>query len=164
MPKKQTTAPSAPASPPPSKLITSVAELQGLIDAPIKCRFQLDGKTLEVELIRLKPSMQESVRAVTREVVPPFNNDRKDYDMMHPTFLARREKANITARAVALYAGCPIIAQAKPGLADKDSIFAHVQGLFSEYILQLLYMTLTGEGVSLDERTNFTSPLDSGQS
>jgi hypothetical protein len=137
--------------------IESLKQLQERCEQPVICRFRLDDQELEVPCRRLTPKLQEQVREVLREAVPKWKADRKDYDALDPDYLAKRDRNAKVARALVIYNGCPLVAQARPGLLDRMTIYEYVQGLFAENILEMLALTIESGGLELMERANFTS-------
>lgn len=166
---------SKPARPPAQPdVITDIAALQSLCQAPLPCRFKLDGRDVEIPCRRLLPREQELLLAKQREVRPtriPGKTPEEDrYDTSSADYLARRDRNEKTVRALGIYLGCPAVAAAAPGLgSDHQKIYEHVQGLFTEMILELLFATIVSGGVEAAERevadrANFTTSPESAGS
>lgn len=83
------------------------------------------------------------------------------YDEFDPGYLEKRETAAKKVRSLVVYACCPSVAAAKPGLTAVDEIHAFVQTILTENILNLLALKAQEGGLNLDveveERANFTS-------
>lgn len=137
--------------------IGSLDELQGLIDEPMICSFELDGRTIEIPITRMSAATMETVRQLKRKVQPPYSQERKDYDFLNSAYLESKDVAERKARSVAIYKHCPIVAAKKPGLLKVDEIDGFVQGLFSENVLEMLSLKIQLGGIDVDERVNFTS-------
>jgi hypothetical protein len=153
-------------APPPPKApeiltITSLDQLQRLIDAPIWCEFKLDGRPMRVECHRPTQALDEQVRALRRKAQPEFKKERGpngDYDYAAPAFLAAREANEKIARALLIYACCPVVAASRPGLLVPEKIAEYVRGLLSEGVLDLLATVIQVGGLDLMDRVNFTLP------
>ena len=145
--------------------ITSLAEFQALVDSPIRVVFDLQtaaGVELRsVELRRISPGLAEQARQFERKIQPPWKKDMGRYDELDPKYLELRETAAKKVRSLIVYACCPQIAAAKPGLTAIEEIHAFVQGVLSENILNLIAFKAQEGGLNLDveveERANFTS-------
>jgi len=135
-------------------------ELQALVDGKINCRFRLDGREANVPVSRISPAVAEKERQIKRAVQPPYKPDRKDYDPLDAKFLADRDLANLKARAFIVYSCCPLVSAKRPGLTSTDDIFAFVQGLLTENILNVIALTAQAGGLDLDveaqKTANFT--------
>jgi hypothetical protein len=86
--------------------------------------------------------------------------DRYDYN--NEKYQAELEKLKRTARALAVYTGCPAVQAGKPGLSNRDEIRDYVQGILTEHILNILHLNIMAGGLDVAERVNFTSPPVSG--
>lgn len=147
----------------PPRLLTSLDELQGLVDAPLKCRFKLDGTVLEIDVKRMTPAITERQRAILRSVQPPYKAERKDYDMGDPDYLKKGAAAEDRARCIIVYYCCPIIS-AKKACATDEEICAFVGPLLTRNIQELIALTAQTGGMELvrtDEAANFTAPSGS---
>jgi len=138
--------------------IESFDQLKKLCDEPVLCRFELDGKLIELPVKRLTAGIKEQVGDILRAPQPPFDKARGDYDYLNPNFLKARDKAEREARAVVIYYGCDAIAKQKPGLPNKNEIYNFVQSLLPETVLEIVALTIQKGGVDLPERVNFSSP------
>ena len=144
--------------------ITSLDQLQKLVDAPLVCAFTLDGQTLEVPLRRVSPAIEEQRREVLRAVPPPpFDKNRGEYDLLHPAYVRGKEQAEKKARSLIVYACCPAIAESKPGLTAVDDIHKYVQSVLVENVLDVIALTAMASRISVEvaRRANFTFPPDS---
>ena len=150
--------------------ITSLDQLQALVDAPIECVFAIDDTIVRLPCRRMTQDLSEQVRQIRIEAQPPFDPKRGangDYDYSNPAYRLRHETNLKTARAVIVYAGCPLIAAKKPGLVDKQQIYQFIRGILSEMILELIAQRIENGGlgiVSEAERANFTSAAGLDQS
>lgn len=138
--------------------IQSLDQLQQLCDRPVICYIKLDhGPVIEIPCRRLDAKTQEIVLDLRRAAKPKYDERRKDYDLLDENYLRARDENQLIARAVMIYACCPMVAAKQPGLQDRKKIFEFVQGLFTENILQALELTIQGGGLELVEGANFTS-------
>jgi len=151
----------APPAKPGAVTVTSLDQLEKLVAAPIWCEFYLDRQLIRIECRRVGQGVDEQVRALRREAMPPFDSKRGpngDYDFQNVGFLARRDANEKKARALLIYTGCPAVAAKCPGLTTPDKIHEFVRGLLSENILDLIASTVSIGGVDLVNRANFTLP------
>lgn len=142
-------------------VIDSVEKLKALCDKEIVCKFTLDGSSVELPVRRLNAAEEEPIRSITRAVQPPFKKELNNYDQLDSKYQAAIDRAEKTARAMTVYMGCPTIAAMKAGLTRQEDVYAFVQALFPENILEIIYLTIRAGGISLEERVNFTSPQGS---
>ena len=149
----------------PVLTITSLDQLQALVNETAMCQFELDGTRISVPVNRISPGVAERERAITRTSQPPYKADRKDYDPLDPAYLAARDLAALKARAFIVYACCPAVSAKKPGLTGVDDIFNFVQGLLTENILNLIALSARVGGMNLEREVagaNFTLAPGSG--
>lgn len=141
------------------KAITSLAELEALLNEPMYCEFSLSGRPVKLELKRLSTDVNEQVRNIQRAAPqPPWNKERNDYDYMNPLYLQKRDLQTAIARSFVIYTGCPEIARKKPGLTKPEDIHAFVKTLLIENIQETIFLTLAASGMEkVVERSNFTS-------
>jgi hypothetical protein len=141
--------------------VTTVAELAAVLDAPLRCRFAIDGQVLEVPVQRMSARTAEQVRELLRKAKPPFNKalgDRGDYDLTSEPYQKERDDNLKRARSLMIYAHCPLVAANKPGLTALADIHNYVQGLFTESVLEVISIAIQGGGLEeVEERVNFTS-------
>lgn len=137
--------------------IESLDQLKTLCDEPVLCRFELDGKTVELPVKRLTAGIKEQVNDILRGPQPPYDKVRGDYDYLNPVYLKSRDKAEREARAIIIYYGCDTISKQKPGLPNKNEIYNFIQSLLPETVLEIIALTVQKGGVDLPERVNFTS-------
>jgi len=112
---------------------------------------------VSLDVQRLSPQAEDAVRAIRRESQPPWNKDQGDYNRLDSKYLAARDTLERIARSVTIYSGCPLVAAGKPGLTQRNEIHAHVQTLFSDTILEIIFLTISGGGIELEDRANFIS-------
>jgi len=145
------------------KEIETFDDLQALADQPIFCDFTLHQTPVRLKLEPVTPALGEQLRELGRKATPPFNPLRKDYDLMDPKYQAERDLNARKARALTVYACCPVIARKKPGLTGADQIYQFIQGLkLPENILDLIEAkALIGGMGDVERRANFTLPPDS---
>jgi hypothetical protein len=141
---------------PAAKLMTSLDELQNLVDAPVKCTFKLDGQTLEIAVKRMTPAIAERQRAILRAVQPPYLKERNDYNPLDATYLKLRDAADDKARCVVVYFCCPIISAAKACASD-DEITAFVQSKLTRHLQELIALTAQAGGMAMSDAANFTA-------
>ena len=65
--------------------------------------------------------------------------------------------------------GCALVSGRKPGLTTPKEIYDHVQGTWTEWIIEIIGQTVRVGGVSVssaevNDAANFTTPPDSVQS
>jgi hypothetical protein len=148
--------------PPAVTRISSIEELTARCEAPLVARFTVDGNTLEVLCRRLTPAEEEKIASIGREIQPPLVKGRTPeedrYDLANPVYQAKKSKAASMERALTIYEGCPIVKAGKPMLSDREAIWMYVQNLFSNTVLEILYLTIQQQGVKLAETVNFTLP------
>jgi hypothetical protein len=137
--------------------VTSAEQLQALCRKPIVCTFRIDRQAVSVEVQRLSPQAEEAVRAIRREAQPPWNKEQGDYNRLDPKFLNARDNLERIARSLTIYSGCPMVSAGKPGLTNRNDIHAYVQTLFSDTILEIIFLTISGGGIELEDRANFIS-------
>lgn len=140
--------------------ITDADQLQTLLDAPLEVRFNLGGKTFVIEVTALSPQTAEQVRALRRKARPQWKKELGtggDYDLMDPKYQEERDTNERKARALMIYSHCPAVAAKKPGLVAIDQIYAHVQNMWRENVLELVAAKIMAGGISLEEQVNFTS-------
>ena len=137
--------------------IETFEQLKSLCDEPLLCRFELDGKIIELPVKRLTAGIKEQAAEILRAPQPPFDKVRGDYDYLNPAFLKARDKAEREARAIIIYYGCEAVSKQKPGLPNRTEIYNFVQSLLPEMVLEMIALTIQKGGVDLAERVNFTS-------
>ena len=142
---------------PKAKNMTSLDELQKLVDAPIKCQFKLDGNLLSIDVKRMTPAIAERRRSILRAVQPPFKAERKDYDPLDANYLKQRDLAEDKARCITVYFCCPIVA-AKKACATDEEIYTFVNGTLTRHLQELIELTAQSGGMQMTEAANFTSP------
>jgi len=147
--------------PAPIVVIDSIDQLTALLSDRIDCQFAYKGTVIRIPVTALSASTAEKVRALRRAAVPPFKRERGPnggYDDYDAVYTKSREDNEKKARALIVYTHCPAVAKGKPGLTDTNEIFAYVQGLWSENILEIISLTIQGGGLStdLEERVDFT--------
>lgn len=143
---------------PEVKPITTLAEIIGLLETPVKARFQLDERMCELEVKRAMPAIIERRREIHRAVTPPFVKERNDYDTLNPQYMARRDLALQQARAITIYQCCPQVAAAKPGLNSPEEITRFIGSILPEAIQELIELTALAGGLDAEvaSRANFT--------
>lgn len=145
------------------KAIESFDELQAEADQPIHCDFTLNGKAHRLNLIPVTPELSEQLREIGRRAQPPMHPISKQYDLMEPKYLEARDLNSRKARAVTVYACCPIIAAKKPGLTAVDQIYQFIKGLrLPDTLLELIEAKAMIGGLGdVERRANFTLPPSS---
>ena len=139
--------------------IESIAQLQAMVDAHVMCRVVLEPSTqmIEIPVQRMSTFTHERRRAWHRKARPPVSKlNPSGVDDNDPKFLEEHERNCRIARSVTVYAHCPLISGQKPGLNDDLKIHEFVNGLFSELILEAIYLKILGGGLQLEEQVNFT--------
>jgi len=138
----------------------NLGALQALVDAPVWCRFRLDGQDIQVECHRVSQAVDEQVRALRRLAQPPYTKPTGTtpgyYDESNAAYLIARDKNDKIARSVVIYAGCPAVSASKPGLVVAETIHDYVRGLLTDTVLDMLAMTIQAGGLELVDRANFT--------
>jgi len=101
-----------------NRLVLS-APVMGLVEAPVWCRFRLDGQDIQVECRRVSQAVDEQVRELRRRAHPPYSKPTGTtpgyYDESNAAYLIARDKHDKIARSVLIYEGCPAVAASKPG-------------------------------------------------
>jgi hypothetical protein len=129
---------------------------------PITVEIVFDNEKFTIEARRLTPAEDRAIDDIVAPVIPPIikgktpDDDRTDWT--NADFIRRKAAAEVQARSLGLYMAVPGISAAKPGLVKHDEITAHVQSLFNEQILGLLWQAVRDGGVSKASLVNFTSP------
>ncbi len=146
----------------PNKIISihTADELQTILDEPLEVRFRVGQKTISIPVTAISAQTAEQVRALRRKARPQWKKDlgpNGDYDLMDSKYQEERDLNERKARALIIYAHCPVVAAKKPGLTAVDPIYLHVQGLFNENVLEVIAAKIMEGGVSLEEQVNFTS-------
>ena len=141
------------------KPITTLAELRTIIDTPLACRFEIDGREVNLPVRRISTGLDEQRRALLRAVTPPYVKERNDYDLMNQTYRRDREAAEDIARSLIVYHCCLEVADGGKGLTDAHAIHAYVKNLLPPTILEMIALTALAGGLSAEvrERANFTS-------
>jgi hypothetical protein len=147
-------------NPKPQKMtsITSLQQLQTLVDSPLTCTFLLDSQPVEVKLKRVTAAIEEQRRAILRPIQPPWDDVRKEFNILAPKYLAAKEEAEKKARSLVVYTCCPIVAEQKPGLTTIEDIHKFVQSVLAEQLLELIAQTALSNGLQLEVQrlANFT--------
>lgn len=139
--------------------ITTLAELRAVIDTPLTCRFEIDGREVNLAVRRITTTLDEQRRAIIRAVTPPYVKERNDYDPMNASYRRDRETAEDIARSLIVYHCCPEVADGSKGLTESNAIHAYVKNLLPPTILEMIALTALAGGLSAEvrERANFTS-------
>ena len=148
-----------------AKKLTTLSDLQLLVEKPMRCGFTIDGQTVEIEVKRLTPAVEDKVREILRRVQPPFKKDRGphgDFDPLDPEYLKKRDAAEDTARAVTVYYCCPMVAAGKqlagPGPTGEQEILNYVNSILPRNLQELIEMTAKSGGLRVEDVANFTLP------
>lgn len=163
--------PEIPLTPPPPAptRIASWQQLDELCAAPITARFLLDGRLIELPLRRLSPAEQHRLDTVynftsarSSEVRPPLVAGASDkYNHEDADYVLKLEHLRRLARAMTIYAACPVLQAAGPVLTQREEIAVFVNSKLTDQLLDLLFVTISVGGLDLADRVSFTSPLDS---
>lgn len=139
--------------------ITSLDQLQGIIDRAVPCEFEVDGQLITLMVKRSTEDILEQRRDILRGPQPPYIEGRKDYNHVDPKYLAARDLSEQKARSLVVYTCCPAVAAKQPGLTGVDSIHAFVKSILTENIKSLIELTAMFGGVSREvkARANFIS-------
>jgi len=140
-------------------VITTLTELRAVIDTPLVCRFEIDGREVNLPVRRISTTLDEQRRGIIRAVTPPYVKERDGYDPMNATYRRDRELAEDIARSLIVYHCCPEVADGSKGLTDANAIHAYVKNLLPPTILEMIALTALAGGLSAEvrERANFTS-------
>lgn len=152
---------------PPKKVtvINTFKELQQRLTQPVSCRIALETEAglehLEIPCRRLDPKVKEQADELVLSVVPEYSAKLKDYDFRDAKYQLALALAQKKARALLVYAHCPVVAGEKPGLTDATAIYEFVQGLLVEPVIEALALRIEGSGMrvlrEVESRANFTS-------
>lgn len=138
----------------------SLAALQVLTGAPLRCVVEIDAVPVEIPLRRMSASVEDEYHRIGNNVQPPpWDDQRKEYAMLNPDYLKRKDEAERAARAVMVYRCCPMLEAAKPGLREPQAILDFVHGALPALMLDVIAATIRNSGISLEvlSRSNFTS-------
>lgn len=146
-------------------VIHTFKELKQRLEQPVSCRIALETgrgvETLEIPCRRLDPKVKEQADAIVLSVVPEYSQKLKDYDFRDASYQLKLAVAQKKARALLVYAHCPLVAAEKPGLTDQTQIYEFVQGLLVEPVLEALALRIEGSGMrvlrEVESQANFTS-------
>lgn len=142
--------------------ITSLADLQAMLNNPIKVKLTVADKQIELECRRLTPKELADIDAIEQEVLPPMvrhpGDDRtKDYfDTADAQYRKNRAQKSREARAIAIYLGCPLFSQQKPGLKNRAEILEFVESCLTEALLMVIYEAIVQSEANLDAHVSFT--------
>ena len=147
------------APPQDPKPITTLAELRAVIETPLTCTFEIDGRLVALKVRRITTAVDEQRRMLLRAVVPPFVKEWNDYDMLAPAYRTLREEAEDKARSLMVYHCCPEVADGNKGQTDAAVIHAYVKALLPPTVLELIALTALAGGLNAEVtgRANFTS-------
>ena len=152
-------------TPPHPLTITSLDELQGLVDAPVYCQFAIDDQIVRIPCRRASQSLDEQVRAIRREAqpkrIPNADPAKEYYDYGDKDYMAKRDTNEKIARALLVYCGCPAVAEKKPGLTIPKDIYEFVRTILSENILELIAGTVAVGGIGIVSQVGFTATAGS---
>jgi hypothetical protein len=141
--------------------VGSLKQLQALLEPLIPCPISIDGVPVELQVKRLGGEVAERARAIVRKVQPPYNQARKDYEVLDPKYVEASEKAQDMARAVVVYYCCPVIAEGKACASDAE-ILAYVNSVLPVNLQRIIEATAELAGLRrVVEAANFTSPAGS---
>jgi hypothetical protein len=137
--------------------IKSLAQLDQLLREPrrVTIDFGPEREPLVVEVFRLRPRDAERVAVEMRGAVPDIIKDANGetrYDMTKPGYLEKKREAEVRARAVAVYCGCPLLQEAAPGLRDAREITDFVQGQLTDSVLDALQAAILSEDAAATQR------------
>jgi hypothetical protein len=152
--------------------VTGFAQLKQLAEATFPCRFLLDSQLVELELRRLTPAEQAEIQKTyhfnetgilrSRTCLPPQVKDAKGvigYDLKNPKYQAELQDNYRLARALVIYAACPVIQAERAGLKEKSVILEYIENLpLGETALEVILWSVLGGGLRTAELVNFTSP------
>ena len=140
--------------------ITSLADLQKQIEAPLTIRVQYQGTLYAFPARRLTPEENAMLKELDSSVLPPLikgptaADDRHDWGSAE--YLKRKEPVEIAVRSLCLYWTIPAFAAEKPALKKREEIVAFVQTKLTAPILEALYMGIRkAERPDIIEATNF---------
>lgn len=149
--------------------ITSPDQLTKLLTQPIIARFKVDDVNVELPCRRLTPAEEERLRQIERSVRPIRVPNKAvsggfEYDTQSVEYIERVARVRKMARAMAVYLGCPAVNQMKPGVVTPEEITAFIEGLWTEWIIEIVAQTIRmgGIGVPAEEQevndlANFTT-------
>lgn len=163
------------AVPPPTRVITSLDEIAGLCARPIKIPFIYAGQNCELETRHLEPFEAELLKLQLDEILPPLikgkteAEDRFDYNNLD--YLKKKTRIEREVRAQAIFWATDAVQKKRPELIEsmyrpegRREIVEFVQGkpgqrgLFTEDVLEIIYVAITQPDLTISEQVNFTSP------
>lgn len=143
-----------------AKKVTSIADIQLLVDEPFEVCIDFQGHDLILTGRRLRPFESKQLMDIIDRVAPPLvkaqkPGDKDWYNEDEPNHIKAKNEAALVARAIGLYLAYPVIREGKPNLTDHKAIFEHVQSIFNEAILRSLWETVKDGGVRKAAYVNF---------
>ena len=158
--KKQSKAATQPNAAPP-KPVGSLQEIQRLVESPIHIECDYEGKVFLIEARKLRPNEMAVIDEIVDSVVPPMISIGKSGEDLRPNesdpeFVRKKARAQIEARAYAVYWACPIFQAERPKLDGKELV-EFVQSKLTDTILSAIYRAVTRGGTELAALVNFTS-------
>lgn len=156
--------------------ITSADQLTKLMAAPVVARFKVDTQEIALPCRRITPGEEERLKQIERSARPQRVPNKAvpggfEYDTTSAEYVERASKAKRTARALAVYMGCPAVSALNPGKVDPAEILTFVEGLWNDWVIEIVAQTIRAGGIGLpaeetevNDLANFITPPDSGLS
>jgi hypothetical protein len=141
---------------------TSLSELEALCREPLLCKFNVNGKPVEIEARRLTPAEDARINLIVQKVQPKLIPGERPGefigDVSDPHYREEIAKAQQQARALTLWLCVPgfqTAVNAPVDLLDLPKITEYVQAWLTEDILALLYERCMVPAVPMEERVAF---------
>jgi hypothetical protein len=140
--------------------ITSLKDLNALIQKRLKVEFDFNGTKCALEMRRLTAAESAKITEIIESVTPPVVKGRAPeedrLDLTNAAYITKKNQAAIQARAMAIYWAFPGVAEGGPGLTDPGAVAEFVQRNLTEPVVDTLFTATRDDGVSAPELVNFS--------
>mgnify|MGYP001221673606 CR=1 FL=1 len=151
----------------PSKVVTSLDEINGICARPLKVRFQYAGVTMELETRHLTPKESELLKLQLDEAMPPIIKGKTEaedrFDFGNIEYQRKRTRIERECRAQAIFWATKAFQEKRPDLVEgmynpayRERIVDFVQSMLTEAIHEIIYEAIVNPEVSVPELVNFT--------
>lgn len=136
----------------PVDFVGNLADLDRLCRAEVAVEFSSGGTRWRIMARQLTPKEAGRVRELLVKAMPPLlpmkaGEEEARFDFTDPGYRAKKEVYERQARALAVYLGCEMYRQGKPGLESVEQIQEFVEGQGTDGLLQALYLRIAGGAV-----------------
>lgn len=155
---------SRPASPAPPTRITSLGQLERIVERPVEFVDWIWNERVLITGRLLHPEETEQLRLILNEALPPLvekdvNGQKvREHDNSDPKFLEKLRRGERLARALACYWAFPLFAAERPGLADREEILKFVESRkLTERLLDRMQYVATAreDEAGVEQRVDF---------